>query len=95
MRSKAILSAARDSSCQWCGKMDGTVVAAHSNQLRHGKGMGLKASDRYVAFLCYSCHTELDQGRTLSKEGRRRMWQLAHEKTQQLLIGMGLLEADD
>lgn len=95
MRNKKILNAARDCSCQWCGRMDGTTVAAHSNQLRHGKGMGHKASDRYVAFLCYFCHSELDQGKSLSKEDRRMMWQSAYEKTQQLLIGMGLLESDD
>ena len=57
--------------------------------------MGLKADDRYVAFLCFSCHHELDQGRTMSKEERQLLWQSAHEKTKQLLIGMGLLEADD
>ena len=95
MRNKKILSAARDCSCQWCGRMDGTTVAAHSNQLRHGKGMGIKASDQYVAFLCFSCHHELDQGRSLSKEQRQLLWQSAHEKTKQLLIGMGLLEAND
>jgi hypothetical protein len=75
--------------------MDGTTVAAHSNQLRHGKGMGIKASDQFVAFLCFSCHHEVDQGRSLSKEERQLLWQSAHEKTKQLLIGMGLVEADD
>jgi hypothetical protein len=67
-------------------------VAAHSNQLRHGKGMGLKASDEYVAFLCYCCHSELDQGKNLTKQQRRDMWQTAYERTQVL---MRRADADD
>jgi hypothetical protein len=31
----------------------------------------------------------------LSTEERPLLWLSAHEKTKQLLIGMGLLEADD
>ena len=54
--------------------------------------MGLKASDQYVAFLCYSCHTELDQGKSLNKQQRRDMWQVAYERTQAL---MGRADADN
>jgi hypothetical protein len=46
----------------FCGNDDGTIVAAHSNQSRHGKGLGLKAHDCFVAFLCAHCHHWLDQG---------------------------------
>ncbi len=61
-RSPALLRLARDESCANCGAEDGTVVAAHSNLSRHGKGKSLKAHDCYIAFLCFRCHSWLDQG---------------------------------
>ena len=64
-----------------CGISDGTVVAAHSNQLRDGKGRGLKAHDYRIAALCYTCHHELDQGNKLSKQERVDMWEAAHRLT--------------
>ncbi len=39
-RNKKLLEIVREFPCQHCGKQDGTVVAAHSNQLRDGKGKG-------------------------------------------------------
>jgi hypothetical protein len=65
-----------------CGSPNrGDVVAAHSNQLRDGKGRGLKASDYRIAFLGHRCHAELDQGRAMSREQRERMWEDAHRAT--------------
>lgn len=65
-----------------CGKYnDGTVVAAHSNQLKDGKGKGIKAHDYRVAALCYDCHMAMDQGKGLSKDARREMFDEAHRKT--------------
>jgi len=64
-----------------CGADDGTIVAAHSNQSKHGKGMSIKAHDCFVAFLCHRCHHEIDQGSKLSKEERIDLWQRAHEAT--------------
>mgnify|MGYP003353935617 FL=1 len=60
-RNKALLEAVRESPCQICGAEDGTVVAAHSNQLRDGKGKAIKAHDFRIAALCYRCHHEIDQ----------------------------------
>jgi hypothetical protein len=57
------------------------VVAAHSNQLRDGKGRGIKAHDYRIAALCFGCHSELDQGKTLTKAERVEMWEEAHRKT--------------
>ena len=71
----------RESPCQECGRKDGTIVAAHSNQLRDGKGRGIKAHDYRVAALCYSCHMEIDQGTKLSKSERVEIWEEAHRKT--------------
>jgi hypothetical protein len=39
-----------------------TVVPAHSNQARHGKGMGLKSKHEYTVPGCMACHAWIDQG---------------------------------
>ena len=80
-RNKKLLELVRQSPCQTCGNQDGTVVAAHSNQLRDGKGRGIKAHDYRIAALCYSCHMELDQGKSLDKAERVESWEEAHRKT--------------
>jgi hypothetical protein len=80
-RNKQLLELVRQLPCQNCGLQDGTVCAAHSNQLRDGKGRGIKAHDYRVAALCYRCHSELDQGNRLSKEERVEMWEQAHRNT--------------
>jgi hypothetical protein len=80
-RNQKLLEALRESPCQHCGKQDGTIVAAHSNQLRDGKGRGIKAHDYRTAALCYWCHMELDQGKNLSKVDREELWENAHRKT--------------
>ena len=80
-RNKKLLELVRQSPCQTCGNQDGTVVAAHSNQLRDGKGRGIKAHDYRIAALCYSCHMELDQGKSLDKAERVEIWEEAHRKT--------------
>lgn len=64
---------------------------AHSNQQRHGKGMGLKAADNFHAAACHSCHAELDQGKSLSKDLRREIFNEAHERTMALYIQNGWL----
>jgi hypothetical protein len=80
-RNKKLLEAVREAPCMHCGAQDGTVVAAHSNQQRDGKGMGIKASDYRIAALCHICHFQLDQGLLWNKEQRREVWEDAHRKT--------------
>lgn len=80
-RSKKLLEAVREAPCMHCGAQDGTVVAAHSNQLRDGKGRGIKAHDYRIAALCFRCHSELDQGHQMSREERLNMWESAHRAT--------------
>jgi len=80
-RNAKLLVACRQLPCQLCEIEDGTVVAAHSNQLADGKGRGIKASDYRVAALCFSCHMDLDQGNKLSKDQRREFWEIAHRRT--------------
>jgi hypothetical protein len=90
-RNQKLLEAARESPCQICGANDGTVVAAHSNQLRDGKGRGLKAHDYRMAALCYQCHMDLDQGAKLTKEERVNKWEDAHRRTIGWLFDNGYL----
>jgi hypothetical protein len=90
-RNRKLLDLARELPCQNCGISDGTVVAAHSNQLRDGKGRGLKAHDYRIASLCFTCHVELDQGSKMSKQERVEMWEEAHRNTIGLLFERGLI----
>jgi hypothetical protein len=80
-RNQRLLEIVRNSPCQNCGTQNGTVCAAHSNQLRDGKGRSLKAHDFRVAALCFRCHSNLDQGYQMSKEERTEFWEEAHRKT--------------
>ena len=91
-RNQFLLQRVRESDCQHCGSKDGTIVAAHSNQQRDGKGMGIKAHDYRVAALCMTCHHELDQGSNMSKDERRQMWEEAHRKTIGWLFDNGYLK---
>ena len=90
-RSKKLLEACRQLPCQLCKTEDGTVIAAHSNQLLDGKGKGIKASDYRIAALCFTCHMDIDQGNKLSKEQRRDFWETAHRKTIGELFERGLI----
>lgn len=80
-RNRKLLDVIRESPCQACGRADGTIVAAHSNQLRDGKGRGIKAHDYRIAALCHTCHSEIDQGAKLSKAERIEAWEEAHRRT--------------
>ena len=78
--------------CFMCHRRnDGTVVAAHSNSLTDGKGMGIKAHDYRVAFVCYECHTYIDQSKA-SAEEKRCAWENAHYDTIGWLFDVGALE---
>ena len=71
------------------------MVAAHSNQQRDGKGMGIKAHDYRIAALCYNCHTDIDQGQRLNKEERKAVWDEAHRRTIGWLFDRGHLTLTD
>jgi hypothetical protein len=90
-RNKYLLEVVRDAPCMACGAQDGTVVAAHSNQLRDGKGRSLKAHDYRIAALCHSCHMELDQGKKMGKAERMEFWEEAHRATVGWLFENGRL----
>ena len=68
--------------CFGCHKMnDGTIVACHSNQIRDGKGTGIKSHDYRIAMLDSECHYKLDNGKDLTKEQRLEMFEKAHRET--------------
>lgn len=90
-RNKKLLEAVREAPCQLCGAQDGTVVAAHSNQLRDGKGRSIKAHDYRIAALCMTCHYEMDQGKNWMKQERVDLWEEAHRKTIGWLFENGVL----
>ncbi len=71
IRSKKLRESARDKPCVMCGVEDGTTVLAHSNLMEHGKCMSSKSSDLMAMWLCFLCHSELDQGNKMSKEEKR------------------------
>ena len=90
IRSRQMMEAYRLIPCQRCGRADGTVCGAHSNQGQHGKGRGIKADDNQAASLCHACHYELDQGSQLSREQRCEQWARAQAKTVRELLSRGL-----
>lgn len=71
---------------------DGTLVAAHSNQLRDGRGRSLKSHDFRIAYLDFSCHAEIDQGSRMSRQERIDAWEDAHRRTIAWLFESGHLE---
>jgi hypothetical protein len=60
-RNKKLTQSAKHEACVSCGADDGTIVWAHSNSQRHGKGMGIKAHDLFGAYLCHRCHERFDK----------------------------------
>ena len=91
-RSKKLLDLARGQSCVMCNCSDGTIVSAHSNLLEHGKGMGTKAHDGMIAWLCMRCHSGLDQGSQMSKEQKRVYILEAICKTYMRMWDMNLIQ---
>lgn len=91
-RNKKLLASANGAPCQFCGLQDGSVVAAHSNQQRDGKGVGLKASDYRIAYLCHGCHDAVDGRRgKFNKDERREIWEIAHRSTIGYLFENGIV----
>jgi CRISPR/Cas system-associated protein Cas10 (large subunit of type III CRISPR-Cas system) len=82
-RNTKLIKLLRELPCQHCGIESETVCAAHRNE---GKGMGIKVSDSLCAALCIECHVKLDNGKELTKEERRDMWNRAYIKTMQYLF---------
>lgn len=57
-----------------------TTVPAHSNQAKHGKGMGIKAHHEFTVPGCGACHAELDQGKRFTREEKAQFWDEAYAR---------------
>ncbi|KAF1042575.1 MAG: putative nuclease YbcO [Herbaspirillum frisingense] len=96
-----IRSSARDQECTLrfplvCNHRTDTTVLCHSNQLKDGKGMGLKAPDTRAAYGCSACHDVLD-GRAprpngFTYEAMQEAFEEGVRCTHTILARMGLLE---
>jgi len=79
-----------------CNYNPETTVWAHSNQAKHGKGMGLKAADEYGCYACSSCHTFLDHGWAnhpmIESYHVEFMFEIAMQKSRDKLRQKGLLK---
>lgn len=73
--------------CVLCGAYG--VQAAHRNE---GKGAGMKTSDCLTAALCPECHSEIDQGRHMTREERRATMNAAIVMTLEALVKAGRVE---
>jgi uncharacterized CHY-type Zn-finger protein len=72
-----------------CNHNPETVVFAHLN----GGGMGIKKSDLQGAYACFSCHDEVDRRtRMFSSDYAELCHRQGVERTQEILVIMGLLE---
>ena len=89
LRMPKLLKAAQHAPCMICGDY-GTTVAAHYGSDR---GMGYKADDCAVAYLCKMHHDEVD-GRIggLSKLEQRELFLRAYVRTVRYWLDHGILE---
>lgn len=85
-----LLRAARDYPCVLCGT-SGKTVPAHCNDGEF-KGIGKKAPDFLVAYVCHDCHQRIDgvSGGLLKAE-KRAMWDHAYKRTVALWFRDGLV----
>lgn len=70
--------------CFYCGETNhGHVVPCHANMQKFGKGMGEKASDVPIAFMCNLCHDLYDarMGKHLTQQERDLIFYEAACKT--------------
>jgi hypothetical protein len=56
-----------------------SVVPCHSNQSKHGKGMGIKAKHEFTVPGCRACHVFIDQGGA-TREFKFEVWDRSYEE---------------
>ena len=79
---KSMLEACRGEQCYLrvagvCGNYGRETVPCHSNQARHGKGMGIKADDTYTVPGCAACHSFIDVSKS-GKDLKFAIWDTAY-----------------
>ena len=83
MRNLKRLAQIRKLPCVVCGRSP--VDAAHSNQSKHGKGMGLKACDSKTIPLCRNHHVEYDQFQKMNRSESVEWFDKMLEKTELMM----------
>ncbi len=73
--------------CVLCGRYG--VQVAHRNE---GKAKGRKTDDCLTAALCPECHTDIDQGKDMSRDERRATMDRAIVLTLLALVKAGKVE---
>lgn len=95
VRSKKARNSARGEDCTmgspWCNHDPQTTVLCHSNESKHGKGKGIKASDVYTFYGCSGCHKWYDEGPG-SKENKQEFFWVAWWRTQRRYREKGIME---
>ncbi len=82
-RNRALLDLAHDAPCMLrlgppgCG--GNASVPAHSDLLRHGRGVGHKGGDQFAVAGCPACHAIFTRA-NLGREGYEAVWLAAHER---------------
>ena len=94
LRIPKLLALARGTTCMLTTRVKHqhdheTVVAAHSDQGKHGKGLNIKAHDCFVAFICHNCHAMLP---AMKRDDREELFGHAMTSTRNYLYAMGLIE---
>lgn len=97
LRSKRYLRFVASQPCFACG-IEGYSQAAHSNQAKHGKGRGIKASDEFTFPLCgaHGRHQGCHMAHDLRSDTPRDEWvaleDIYIERMQSIAATAGLLE---
>lgn len=87
-----LLDSALEYPCAHCNRRDGTIVAAHCNELALGRGFAHKTPNYLVAYLCSDCHDAVDGRRHgLSREEKHAMWNRAYVVTMSWLWRDGVV----
>lgn len=69
----------------------GGCEPAHSNNLRDGKGTGIKAHDYMHVAACRTCHLEYDSGAKYTKEEKRDFFEEGWKRTMITYFVQGLV----
>lgn len=84
-----LLALAKDKPClmlatENCRGLDGsTTVSAHCNELRCGKGRGMKAHDYYSVWSCANCHQWYDESGAPKAEKQQAFDAAQHRQVRQ------------
>jgi hypothetical protein len=93
---QALRDLAKDKPClvrtPVCNGRTDTTVWAHSNQQRHGKGIGKKAHDCFGALACSACHDFLDNKiPNIPHEQKVEYFEAGRDRTELYLWREGLI----